>query len=155
MGTGRSTGAVCVCDQPCRKPSDPSATIRLLAPAIPAFPAQHGHRRVFLALLHPPAPAAPPAAALGWGNRTPWSQRRHSCTPALKMDRRRRLAALSFFISTRFSPFLRWLYKNEAEVGGAFMTLQNLLLLHLIFSEKQAPLSFCNGSHPFLCFNSC
>lgn len=66
------------------------------------------------------------------------------------------MAALFFFFaSTYFSPFLHWLYETEAEIGGAFMTPQNLLLLHLIFSKKQAPLLFCNGSHPFLCFNPC
>lgn len=62
-------------------------------------------------------------------------------------------ACCLFFTSTRFCLFLHWLCETEAEIGGDFMTLQNLLLLYLIFNKKQAPLSFCNGSHPFLCFN--
>lgn len=58
----RVAQGLCVCDRPCRKPSDPSATIGLLATAIPAFPPSppHGHSRVSLASLHPPSPCRHP-----------------------------------------------------------------------------------------------
>lgn len=47
-----------------------------------------------------------------------------------------------FFTSTHFSPFLGWLYGTEAEIGSAFMTLQNIPLLHVTFNKKEAPLLF-------------
>lgn len=57
-----------------------------------------------------------------------------------KMDRRWRLST-PFFTSTHFSPFLGWPYRTEAEIGGAFMTLQNLLH-YTWFSIKSQQLCF-------------
>lgn len=104
LGQGMALG-LCVCDQPCRKPSDPLATILLLATATLHSQPSTG-TAVGVALAPFPASSQPlphPRSC------APWSQRRHSNTPALRMDRREKLAAVFFsfslvLISPRFCP---------------------------------------------------
>lgn len=95
---------LCVCDHPCRKPSDPFATMGLPVTAIhPLVPtaarARQGVPGFICCILS--APASTPGSSAGLPDQHSCSQCRHSNTPALKMDRRAKLAAVSFSL---FSP---------------------------------------------------
>lgn len=136
---------LCVCDQPCRKPSEPLATLRVLVTAMPTAclsTAAQPSRLSWLHSLHPPSlcrlprqqrragRAALPEASAGtailllskWTGEESW------------------LLSLSFSLAKEFfSPrFCTGCVKlRQKLVVPLFKNLlQNLLLLHLIFNKK-------------------
>lgn len=131
---------LCVCDQPCRKPSHPLATSGCWWQPCLRFHRSTGSAGCpWLRSLLPPSPC-----------RLPRQQRRaagaalpEGGTATLLLSKRTGEESwlLSFFFtSTLFSPFLHWLCDTEAKSGGAFISkftlFQNLLLLHMIFNKK-------------------
>lgn len=146
LGLGTAQGLCRRVSSPCRKPTDPSTTVWLLATAISLCPS---HVLAWWDAVDFTA------AAQGWGSHIPWSEHRHSKNSGLKLDRRWKLSTLSFSLALTSPPFWAGCMGLRQKLAVPLWHFKIYLYYTWLLIKRRHLCCFLNGDHHTLWFNPC